>query len=86
MAHSMMGGNIDIHAGGEDLKFPHHDNSIAQTEAYLKSEQWINYFLHTGHLNIKDKKMSKSEKNFFTISEVLEKYTSRQVFLTHIII
>jgi cysteinyl-tRNA synthetase len=52
MAHAVLGDKIDLSAGGEDLRFPHHDNSIAQTEAYLCCDQWINYFIHTGHLNI----------------------------------
>ena len=52
MAHDMLGSPIDLHLGGVDLRFPHHDNSIAQTESFLKCDQWINYFIHTGHLNI----------------------------------
>ena len=77
---------IDIHSGGCDLKFPHHDNEIAQSEAYYDCDNWINHFWHTGHLHIKGKKMSKSTKNFFTIKEILEEYTARQVrylFLIH---
>jgi len=58
---------IDIHSGGIDLKFPHHDNELAQSEAYYDCNQWIKYFWHTGHLHIKGKKMSKSLKNFTTI-------------------
>ena len=62
---------IDIHSGGEDLKFPHHDNEVAQSEAYFapdgEGHQWINYFLHMGHLHIEGQKMSKSLKNFVTI-------------------
>lgn len=80
------GGNLDIHAGGVDLKFPHHENEIAQSEAYSGSHQWCNYWLHTGHLNIKGFKMSKSLKNFITIRQALEKHTSRQIrfcFLMH---
>ena len=89
---------IDIHSGGEDLRFPHHDNEIAQSEAYFGGDysntdkdcdcghQWINYFLHTGHLHIEGQKMSKSLKNFITIEEALTKYTARQLricFLLH---
>lgn len=80
------GGNMDIHAGGVDLKFPHHENEIAQSEAYTGSHQWINYWLHTGHLNIKGFKMSKSLKNFITIRQALEKHSARQIrfcFLLH---
>jgi len=73
------GGNIDVHAGGVDLKFPHHENEIAQTEGYQGCRQWVNYWLHTGHLNIKGFKMSKSLKNFITIRQALEKNTSRQI-------
>jgi len=58
---------IDIHSGGIDLKFPHHDNEIAQSEAYYCCDNWINHFWHTGHLHIAGKKMSKSLKNFTTI-------------------
>ena len=73
------GGNIDIHAGGVDLKFPHHENEIAQSEGYQGCKQWVNYWLHTGHLNIKGFKMSKSLKNFITIRQALEKNTCRQI-------
>jgi cysteinyl-tRNA synthetase len=68
---------IDIHSGGIDLRFPHHDNEIAQSEAYYECDQWINYFLHTGHLHIAGKKMSKSLKNFITIKHILTEYSSR---------
>ena len=68
---------IDIHSGGIDLRFPHHDNEIAQSEAYYDSNEWIKYFLHSGHLHIEGKKMSKSLKNFITIKEILKRYTSR---------
>ena len=73
------GGTIDVHAGGVDLKFPHHENEIAQSEGCLDSHQWINYWLHTGHLNIKGFKMSKSLKNFITIRQALEAHTARQI-------
>jgi cysteinyl-tRNA synthetase len=77
---------LDIHAGGVDLKFPHHENEIIQSEAYLNSHQWTNYWLHTGHLNIKGLKMSKSLKNFITIRQALEVHSARQIrlcFLLH---
>lgn len=73
------GGCVDIHAGGVDLKFPHHENEIAQSEGFSGSHQWVNYWLHTGHLNIKGLKMSKSLKNFITIREALEMHTARQI-------
>lgn len=70
MASRIIGDRIDIHSGGEDLRFPHHDNELAQAEAHYHScgcQQWVNYFLHTGHLSIEGLKMSKSLKNFVTI-------------------
>lgn len=77
---------IDIHSGGVDLRFPHHDNEIAQSEAFYGKSQWINYFLHSGHLNINGLKMSKSLKNFLTIQEILKKCSPEQLrllFLLH---
>ena len=73
------GGSLDVHAGGVDLKFPHHENEIAQSEGFSGSHQWVNYWLHTGHVNIKGFKMSKSLKNFITIRQALERYSSRQI-------
>ena len=70
MASSVIGQQVDIHTGGEDLRFPHHDNELAQAEAHYHCEgcsQWVNYFLHSGHLGIEGLKMSKSLKNFVTI-------------------
>src|SRR5579862_3778490 len=81
MASQAFGSNMDIHSGGIDLAFPHHDNELAQSEAYHGVHQWVNYFLHTGHLSIEGQKMSKSLKNFITIKEALEKYTARQLRL-----
>lgn len=72
-------GLLDIHAGGVDLKFPHHENEIAQSEGHENCNQWTNYWLHTGHLNIQGSKMSKSLKNFKTIRAALEVYTARQI-------
>ena len=71
MSSSIFGNKLDIHSGGCDLKFPHHDNEIAQTEAHDDSKQWINYFLHTGHLKIEGLKMSKSLKNFKKITDFI---------------
>jgi cysteinyl-tRNA synthetase len=76
MCASIFGYSLDIHSGGIDLKFPHHDNEIAQTEAYYDHNQWINYFLHTGHHNINGLKMSKSLKNFKKISEFINSYNA----------
>lgn len=77
MASDKLGRTFDIHSGGIDLAFPHHDNELAQSEAYWTSphekcsHQWVNYFMHMGHLSIKGSKMSKSLKNFTTIREAL---------------
>jgi cysteinyl-tRNA synthetase len=79
MASAIHGSTLDIHGGGVDLKFPHHDNEIAQTEAHFESDQWVNYFLHAGHLHIKGLKMAKSLKNFITIREALSKFTAKQI-------
>ncbi|KAF9462458.1 tRNA synthetases class I (C) catalytic domain-containing protein [Collybia nuda] len=87
MASAILGDNMDIHSGGIDLAFPHHDNEMAQSEAYHKCGSWVNYFIHTGHLHIEGLKMSKSLKNFITIDEILEKYSARQLrlaFLTQL--
>ena len=75
MSFSVFGQSLDIHSGGIDLKFPHHDNEIAQTEAHDESKQWINYFLHTGHLKIEGLKMSKSLKNFKKITDFISLYS-----------
>ena len=72
-------GTIDIHSGGWDLRFPHHENEIAQSEAYFDFRQWVNYFVHSGHLDIAGRKMSKSLKNFITIRDALKEYTARQM-------
>ncbi|XP_065174386.1 cysteine--tRNA ligase, cytoplasmic-like [Sycon ciliatum] len=86
MCSDILGEKVDIHSGGVDLKFPHHDNEIAQSEACFGHDSWIQYFLHAGHLTIEGCKMSKSLKNFITIQEALSRYSSRQLrlaFLTH---
>jgi cysteinyl-tRNA synthetase len=75
------GGPIDIHSGGIDLRFPHHDNEIAQSEAFFGCKQWTNYFMHAGHLHIDNQKMSKSLKNFIKISQALERFPARQLRL-----
>ena len=81
MASEVLGQSMDIHSGGVDLMFPHHDNELAQSEAYHGSRQWVNYFLHTGHLHIEGLKMSKSLKNFITIEDALRDYSARQLRL-----
>ncbi|KAI0026764.1 tRNA synthetases class I (C) catalytic domain-containing protein [Vararia minispora EC-137] len=81
MASAVFGESMDIHSGGIDLAFPHHDNEVAQSEAYHECHSWVNYFLHTGHLHIEGLKMSKSLKNFITIDEILQRYSARQLRL-----
>uniref|UniRef100_A0A1Q3F0D5 Cysteine--tRNA ligase, cytoplasmic n=1 Tax=Culex tarsalis TaxID=7177 RepID=A0A1Q3F0D5_CULTA len=86
MASDICGDYLDIHTGGVDLKFPHHDNELAQSEAHDDSSEWVKYFLHTGHLTIAGCKMSKSLKNFVTIQQALQKHTATQLrlaFLLH---
>lgn len=73
MSENLLGKNFDIHGGGQDLQFPHHENEIAQSEAHNDC-QFANYWLHNGFLNINDEKMSKSLGNFFTLRDVLDKY------------
>lgn len=73
MAYKLLGETIDIHAGGEDLAFPHHENEIAQSEA-RNGKPFANYWMHAAFINVDNKKMSKSLNNFFTAREVLEKY------------
>lgn len=73
MSKKYLGEQIDIHAGGEDLVFPHHENEIAQSEA-ANGKEFAKYWMHNGFLNIDNKKMSKSLGNFFTVREVGEKY------------
>ncbi len=69
-----LGTKIDIHAGGEDLIFPHHENEIAQSESY-SGEKFVNYWLHNGFINVDNEKMSKSKGNFFTIRQIAEKFS-----------
>ncbi|NXI64988.1 SYCM protein, partial [Anseranas semipalmata] len=80
ISSAVFGKQLDIHTGGIDLAFPHHENEIAQCEVYHQCEQWGNYFLHSGHLHIKgsQEKMSKSLKNYITIKDFLKKFSSDQ--------
>ena len=73
MSKKYIGDVIDIHAGGEDLIFPHHENEIAQSEA-ANGKEFAKYWMHNGFLNIDNRKMSKSLGNFFTVREISEKY------------
>jgi len=73
MSNKFLGKNFDIHGGGQDLQFPHHENEIAQSEA-SNDCQMANYWLHNGFVRVDDEKMSKSLGNFFTIREILKHY------------
>jgi cysteinyl-tRNA synthetase len=73
MSKKYLGEEIDIHAGGEDLVFPHHENEIAQSET-ANGKSFAKYWMHNAFLNIENKKMSKSSGNFFTVREIAEKY------------
>lgn len=72
----VFGSQLDIHSGGIDLAFPHHENEIAQCEVFHQCKQWGNYFLHSGHLHVKgnEEKMSKSLKNYITIKDFLKAF------------
>jgi cysteinyl-tRNA synthetase len=78
MSAEHLGAHFDIHGGGQDLQFPHHENEIAQSEA-THNCQMANYWMHNGFVRIDDEKMSKSLGNFFTIREVLKKYDAEVV-------
>jgi len=73
MSNKLLGNHFDIHGGGQDLQFPHHENEIAQSEA-ANDCKMANYWLHNGFVKIDDEKMSKSSDNFFTIRSILENY------------
>lgn len=78
MSTSELGKQFDIHGGGHDLQFPHHENEIAQSEA-AHDCCYVNYWIHNGFVTVDDEKMSKSLHNFFTIREVLEKYPAEVI-------
>ncbi|WP_394861561.1 cysteine--tRNA ligase [Paraclostridium bifermentans] len=73
MSKRYLGDTIDIHAGGQDLAFPHHENEIAQSEA-RSGKTFSNYWIHNGYININNEKMSKSKGNFFTVRDIADKY------------
>ena len=73
MVLNLLGETIDIHGGGQDLKFPHHPNEIAQSESYT-GKPFSNYFVHNGFVNVDDEKMSKSLGNFFMVTDILKEY------------
>ncbi len=80
MGFKHLGETFDIHAGGKDLIFPHHENEIAQSEAY-SGKKFVNYWIHNGFVNINQEKMSKSLGNFFTIRDILGQYDAEVVRL-----
>ncbi|MBQ2669566.1 MAG: class I tRNA ligase family protein, partial [Clostridia bacterium] len=73
MANKYLGKTIDIHSGGQDLIFPHHENEIAQSDC-ANCQPFANYWMHNGYININNKKMSKSLGNFFTVRDILKDY------------
>lgn len=78
MSQKLLGDHFDIHGGGSDLQFPHHENEIAQSEG-CTGHQHVNYWMHNGFIRVNDEKMSKSLGNFFTIREVLQHYRAEAV-------
>lgn len=80
MSEELLGKTFDIHGGGQDLQFPHHENEIAQSEAH-NGCKFANYWMHNGFLNINDEKMSKSLGNFFTLRDVLSQYDAEVIRL-----
>ncbi len=78
MAGAILGDHFDIHGGGQDLQFPHHENEIAQSEG-AHDHKFVNYWMHNGFININAEKMSKSLNNFFTIREVLKEYDAEVI-------
>ena len=78
MSSDLLGQHFDIHGGGQDLQFPHHENEIAQSEG-AHACTFVNYWMHNGFVRVDDEKMSKSLGNFFTIREVLKKYDAEVV-------
>jgi cysteinyl-tRNA synthetase len=81
MASSILGKKMDIHSGGIDLIFPHHENELSQAEAYYDEADWAKYWIHVGHLHIKGLKMSKSLKNFITIKDLIKIVPARVIKL-----
>ena len=76
MSLKYLGNNFDFHGGGSDLIFPHHENEIAQSEAFVEEEQpFVRYWLHNGFITVNEEKMSKSLDNFFLVKDILEHYS-----------
>ncbi len=85
MAMKFLGEQIDIHGGAKDLIFPHHENEIAQAEAYTGKKPFVKYWLHTGWLTVEGQKMSKSLGNYITIREMLRKWKNPEIFRIFVI-
>ena len=82
MSSTLLGNHFDIHGGGQDLQFPHHENEIAQSEGAFNTDEgnpFVNYWMHNGFVRVDDEKMSKSLGNFFTVREILAKYDAEVV-------
>jgi cysteinyl-tRNA synthetase len=78
MSTRLLGNHFDIHGGGQDLQFPHHENEIAQSEG-ATCQHFVNYWMHNGFVRINEEKMSKSLGNFFTVREILERYRPEEI-------
>ncbi len=78
MSTEMLGPHFDIHGGGQDLQFPHHENEIAQSEC-CTGQTFVNYWMHNGFVRINEEKMSKSLGNFFTLREVMKAYRAEEI-------
>ncbi|HHH42972.1 MAG TPA: cysteine--tRNA ligase, partial [Gammaproteobacteria bacterium] len=78
MSTECLGNHFDIHGGGMDLQFPHHENEIAQSEA-ATGEHFVNYWIHNGFVQVDEEKMSKSLGNFFTVREILQRYRPEEI-------
>lgn len=81
MSRKYLGPQLDIHGGGEDLKFPHHESEIALSESYTGKKPFSNYWIHTGHLTLKGRKMSTSAGNVITVRDFLQKHTAESLRL-----
>ena len=82
MSTELLGPHFDIHGGGQDLQFPHHENEIAQSEGAMAPDdagRFVNYWMHNGFVRVDDEKMSKSLGNFFTIRDVLKRFDAEVV-------
>lgn len=79
MALKYLGPNFDIHGGGGDLVFPHHENEVAQSEGYLDGEQFVRYWMHNAFITVNQEKMSKSLGNFFMVRDILKKFSGEVI-------